>query len=83
MIKKYPVVMIEWVDSHRLGGWRDTNEVIEILSEPKRMNCVTCGFLIHEDKASITVALNIGNEQCADAMTIPRVAISRIKKIRK
>lgn len=43
----YPLVMIEWVDSSRVGeGWVDLADI----TEPDPSNCVSVGFLVSENQ---------------------------------
>jgi hypothetical protein len=42
-LSEYPLMLIEWVDSSRLGGgWLDLNEI----EDPDPHICVSVGFLI-------------------------------------
>lgn len=78
----FPIVLIDWVDSHRSGGWTMLDELCETVADTERMNCRSVGFLIHKSSASMTLALNVGKNQAADCMTIPRVAIRKVTYLR-
>jgi hypothetical protein len=46
-IPEYPLMLIEWVDSSRLGeGWLD----LSAIGEPNPHKCVSVGFLIKENE---------------------------------
>ena len=46
-LPEYPLMMIEWVDSSRVGeGWIDLNAI----KEPSPSRCVSVGFLVRSNK---------------------------------
>jgi hypothetical protein len=46
-LAEYPLVLIEWVDSSRIGeGWTDVAEI----KEPDPHKCVSVGFLVKKNK---------------------------------
>jgi hypothetical protein len=46
-IPEYPLMLIEWVDSSRLGeGWLDLSEI----GEPDPHICVSVGFLVKQNE---------------------------------
>lgn len=55
---------------------------------PLNLKCSTVGFLIHEDPTSVRVSSSVAfdTEEAASefnaAITIPRVAIKRIRKVK-
>jgi hypothetical protein len=55
-IAEYPLMLIEWVDSSRLGeGWIDICDI----REPDPHTCVSVGFLVKENKLGKILAKNI------------------------
>jgi hypothetical protein len=45
-LSEYPLMLIEWVDSSRLGsGWLDLDEI----DDPDPHTCVSVGFLVKEN----------------------------------
>lgn len=76
----YKKVEIEWVDSVRGdAGWEFIDEIEPVL--PAR--CKTVGFLIDEKPEYKTVALTVSDKQLFARITIPTVAILKIRKIGK
>jgi hypothetical protein len=46
-LAEYPLMIIEWIDSSRLGaGWIDFDEI----SDPDPHRCVSVGFLVKESE---------------------------------
>ena len=74
------VLYVEWLDSNsRRGGvWHDID------SKPCEMTCKTVGFVIHEDKKSITVASHLSEptDSMAGDITIPKRAITKRRIVR-
>jgi hypothetical protein len=47
LTNEYPLMLIEWVDSSRLGnGWLDLDEI----HDPDPHTCVSVGFLVKENE---------------------------------
>ena len=73
------IVYVEWIDSSSNHGWCDAGD-----AAVHDLRCVSIGFLIAENDASITVAAS----QCVptgsvDApITIPLVAITNLYEVR-
>jgi hypothetical protein len=77
------MVLVSWVDSCSNSGWQRFNDAPKGFWQPSR--CETVGFLIHDSKHAITLALSRGADEFSsdfsETMTIPRVAITKIKKL--
>lgn len=71
------LVEIEWLDSAEQSGWQ---------WKPSRgvpaAPCRTAGYLIHESKRRIVIAGSIGPDQVMSPLTIPKVAITRRRRLR-
>jgi len=75
---KFPLLMIEWEDSHHRPGWTsDTAEAAPLV-------CRSVGWLVAETKLAKVLAANVTNEEeqqrCGD-MTIPQRCIRRIVRL--
>ncbi len=73
IMKKNKNVEVEWIDSITTHGWRDY--------EPVDMNCRIVGILIDNNKENIVIAQNESVLGYGDYMTIPKVAVKRVRKL--
>lgn len=74
----FPLVFIEWLDSHYRPGWTLEDSATEPLV------CKSVGWLIHDGDDAKVLAAHLSNEKCPQRcgdMTIPSRAILKIKKI--
>lgn len=65
------IVWIEWSDSASQHGWTD---------EPQPpASIVSCGFLVHEDEASVQLATSVDtdSEMWNCSMTVPKNLITK------
>lgn len=70
------VVNINWIDSQISQGWRPKDS-----SGPCHIN--TVGILVYEDKKDIVVSTSVSeNDNFIDQLTIPKIAITKIKRLR-
>lgn len=82
--KALKVISVDWIDSSSNGGWMPMKD----RAYPLNLKCSTIGYLIHEDRESVRVSSSIAfdNDEAADsfnaAITIPRVAITRIRRLK-
>ena len=71
------LIEVEWVDSASQDGWQ---------FKPSRggrvATCRTAGYLIHETKRRLVIAGSISPEQVMSPLTIPKVAITRRRRLR-
>lgn len=67
------LVQIDWIDSTRRPGWRDSG------LSPPCMKCTSVGYLVSDDPESVTVSAchSVSEDTFLDAITIPKVAITR------
>lgn len=82
----HPLVLIEWVDSSRLGNaWVDWDEIPSAYLHL----CVTVGFLACETKEAVILIPTIADIENPDnrhtygGMLIPRSAIKRQRRLRE
>lgn len=83
---RFPLVLIEWVDSSRLGdAWRALDEIDE--DEPHY--CVSVGFLIKDNRDAKILAPNLAdvrsedNRQAFGGIMIPTRAIIRQRVLKR
>ena len=77
-MNKLKIVIVEWVDSSFSEGWVGKDEFDYGISY-----ITSVGYLVHETKEFISIALNVGNNgQISDVMNIPKVAILSITDLK-
>lgn len=78
-VKLPPVYWIEWVDSNMNHGWRTKGEIAR---KKEHLSCYSIGFLIEEtdDTVSFSASWDL-TDGFADAMTIPKVAITKMREV--
>lgn len=78
-IIKHQVLYVEWIDPTSCEDWDDLNEVKEFNPYIVR----SCGFLIREDEAFMTLALSFieENNQCSNYLVIPKTHIKATKVV--
>lgn len=86
-LKKWERVEIDWIDSMHRGKWIYEGELHDIIQD-KYMKCKTIGFFFTQTKLGVVVVQSKsddGEEKCnVDAvMQIPKVAITKIRRISK
>jgi len=87
MIKnKVKLVLIEWVDSSQpLPNWAH----LASLPSAVPIECVSVGWLLHDDKQVKMLAPNMGdmksggNEQAMGIINIPTAAVKRVVKLQE
>ena len=71
---------VEWMDSNSLGGptvWHPKD------SKPGDLMCQTVGFVMHEDKKTITLAAHLSDtDSMSGDITIPQRAITKRRIVR-
>lgn len=77
MKSKYAIV--EWKDhvSYANQTWRDLSD-----APIKLMNCVSCGWIAHEDDEKITLILTKTQDNFAGDITIAKGLVSKIKRFK-
>jgi len=74
----FPLVLVEWVDSHYRPGWSSDD------SENEPLICSSIGWLIHDGEDAKVLSANISREKCPQRcgdMTIPSRAILHVRRI--
>jgi hypothetical protein len=78
LAREYPLMLIEWVDSSRLGGgWLDLDEI----KEPDPHLCVSVGFLVKENERgkilvpTVADVKNAANRHTHGGIMIPACSI--------
>ena len=78
MAKKPRMVLVEWLDSNVVHGWRPDD-----CKEDNMAHCRTVGILKAEDEMKITVVL--GDSDCGsvlESITIPKGCVTQIRELR-
>jgi len=75
MQKWGPITVIEWRDSCSLRGgvWNDQND----LAQCSPSQCRSVGWVVSENKMSITLAAHASETQASGDMCIPKTAVVR------
>ena len=65
------VEWIQWLDSHRGGGWQSPEDI------RRSLTIESLGYLIGEDEHSVTIttSIAIGSGCVIDPLTIPKCSI--------
>jgi len=72
------ILLVEWVDSSYIAGWKDKKDFDVDLAK-----CFSTGLAIDESDDAITLVLSGGDTgQWSQSMTIPKVAIKRIRELK-
>lgn len=81
----YPLVWIVWVDSTFFEvpkSWTRCEDIQDEAKGPLPL-CQSAGFLIHEDKYGVAIALSMNhNGGVADFIKIPNETIREIRKLK-
>ena len=77
-MNKKTMVYVEWKDATSEGpDWVSQEEANTELAI-----CHSVGFVHNEDKEKITILLSYGESDVSQSLTIPKVWIVKIKKLR-
>ena len=72
------IVLVEWIDSSTEYGWLKVESF-----DTSVVKCQSVGFLIKETDDAIVVTLSRSDSgRCADAITIPKCSIKRIRYLK-
>ena len=73
------MVLIEWLDSNIMHGWRTEEEVKEDILA----HCKTIGFLIAQNDKCITLTMGISDfGSVLESITIPKGCIKSMRELR-
>lgn len=70
------MILVDWIDPHSDGGWKDPHEVDEVFKRDIR--CKAVGWLIKEDKSTVMIAASRTADGLGDFFVIPRRCIDEI-----
>src|SRR5437588_120425 len=76
-VKTGPLVLIEWTDSQSMlggGPWTDAETIVSDL-RPSSIRSV--GWVLREDKASVTIVAHVSSQQVSGDLCIPKSAIAK------
>lgn len=75
-----PMVEVEWIDSGGQAGWHAAEQSARGFDE---MECRTIGYLIEDSERGVCiVAGNGATGMQMDSVTIPRVAVVSVRRLR-
>lgn len=76
---KPEIVYVEWIDSCSAAAsvWNDRKHAKNLNADL----CQSIGFLLADRKDEISIASHLGSDQVSGHMTIPRVAIKKLKRL--
>lgn len=79
--KEPKIIMVKWMDASGADGWVRASKLIE--DDNRLAEIETIGYLVHEDKQSITLTMakDLSNSNCGAYMCIPKVCITKRKTI--
>lgn len=69
-------MLVNWLDSAVFRGWRSDGE--SFLSEP----CESLGYVVADTEGELTLAGSRSASQWCQIITIPKVAIVRVKRVK-
>jgi len=83
-MKQPKVVIVRWIDMNRFHGWQYLDALKKDVAAMKGKECVSVGFLVHQDKHSISLAESLcWTEQVGCTLWIPRSGILSMETLRK
>ncbi len=79
--KTHGIVMVEWVDSSSDSGWRKKEDALQ---DDCHAKCCTAGIVLKEDKDAVTIthSYSLTTGQINATISIPRCAITRIRRLK-
>lgn len=82
MSRKRDLVQVDWVDSTTFHGWHAAEQA----AANRDMRCSSVGFMTESETNHIAISAHIAwpdrpNPNVNNTMTIPRCAITRIRKL--
>lgn len=79
---KNKIIEVFWCDSYSAYGWQTEQDLQDQIRSTTYKEHKSIGYLVFESKEKIIIAQSLGNNNYCNCMTIPRVAITKIKVIR-
>lgn len=79
MVKRLPIIEVEWTDSCSVGGWKSRADYEKY--EPDE--CRSIGYLVKRTHSHIILVQTQSdqNSNVTDGITIPRSAIKSVRKL--
>lgn len=74
MSKEKPAVEVRWIDSMQSSGWHKY--------EKSDLACRSVGILYEKNKDNVVLAMNQSAYTHGDYITIPTIAITKIRKLK-
>jgi len=87
-MKQSQLIKIEWIDANNDTTWRDLDEALFEINKTENAHSVSVGFFIKETDKFISIAQSmvVGEddkiEQVSEVMSIPKVCIKKVKKLK-
>ena len=80
-MKNLRLVEVEWIDSAFCRGWQSVDSK---LKDQGIANCRSAGYLLDQDEHQVRLVSShdMANESVADGISIPRVAVKRIRTLK-
>lgn len=79
-IRKTPAIYVEWTDSAAIRGW---HHEATFLADASPTKIVSIGYLLKETEDFVSITTSIADTGSAmDVLSIPKVAITRRKKLK-
>lgn len=75
--EKMQPVMVDWIDAMGTSGWCGERHGFG-----SDMRCCSFGHLVHEDKDSVTIAMNRSAYGHGDYMKIPRCSVRKVTRLK-
>lgn len=80
-----PVVEVEWVDSHTIGGWLTDAETLDAAILANGVFCRTVGYLYRDDEQQgVVVVQDVnGTGNLGQVTIVPKVAVRSVLVLRE
>lgn len=75
-----PMVEVRWIDSGGQGGWHEPDQSLKPFDQQE---CMTIGYLLEDSERGIGLVMGTGQAGMnMDSVTIPRVSVLSVKRLR-
>ncbi len=81
MKRPYPIVEVHWVDSSSWQGWVGWSILPDFPTDS--MDCISVGLLLYEDAVRVVLALSVTGGSFWGVCAIPKVAVTKIVRVRR
>lgn len=76
-VKKFPVVIVTWVDAATENGWTDTDEAHDFVPP----QCLTLGYLVADKPDHLVLAQSHGGDEMGNRWTIPKGMVRDVRTL--